>query len=117
MTQILILKKQFKILLFSDCLYKLWPYYDSFEHQRLFISKTKKLKYHKNWLNCCVSDLGCCWDVTKERHCFYAEADARIPADDTSKEPNPGRAAALTAMSFIIIYAVAGVGYYFKYVK
>ena len=61
-------------------------------------------------------DLGCCWDLTKERHCFHAAADARIPNNDDNGN-TAGFAAGMTALSFIIIYAVLGAGYYVFYVR
>ena len=63
-------------------------------------------------------DMGCCWDPTKQYHCFYANADAR--ALEAEKEqsgettgPSAGFAAGMTALAFVIVYAVAGTTYYF----
>ena len=61
-------------------------------------------------------DLGCCWDLTKERQCFYAKADARIPSDDPTGH-TAGFAAGITAMTMILIYGAMGLGYHFMYNK
>jgi len=61
--------------------------------------------------------LGCCWDPTKERQCFYASPDPRIPDPDATTGHTAGFAAGMTALTFIIIYAVFGGGYYFMYLR
>ena len=63
--------------------------------------------------------MGCCWDPTKQYHCFYANADPRAleaekeQSGSTTTGHSAGFAAGMTALAFVILYAVAGTTYYF----
>ena len=62
--------------------------------------------------------MGCCWDPTKQYHCFYANADPRALEAEKEQSGEPtghsaGFAAGMTALAFVILYAVAGTTYYF----
>merc|ERR1719245_700492 len=56
-------------------------------------------------------DLGCCWDSSKERSCFYSGDDTRSMSEQPTTH-GPGFAAGMTALTFVLIYAAAGVGYF-----
>ena len=58
--------------------------------------------------------MGCCWDPMKPKSCFYAHPDPRISSTPTNAH-TPGFAAGITALVFVLLYAIAAVGYFVMY--